>query len=275
MIRKLNEDNRLKLMDFLLPEKEFNIFLIGDVENHGFSSEFQEIWGEFGSSGELKAVLLRYFQNSILYGPGDFDGPAFSRLIWEHGEIKTLMGKAEVIARLQADGNIGFSKIRTTYLARLIHLAPAIPLSTMGDEIRIASLSEIDEIVNFHSDIEEFNYDTPEEKRESLSKDLESGSGRCYYLNRGGLVVSTALTTAENSFSALIRGVATSRAHRNQGLATLCMLKLCRDLLQEGKTLCLFYDNPAAGAIYRRLGFRELGEWHFCFLDLDRPFSFG
>lgn len=254
------------VMDFLLPEKEFNIFLIGDIENHGFGSDFQEIWGEFGAGGELKAVLLRYFQNSILYGPGDFDGLAFSRIIRSHGDIKTLMGKAAVIARLQAQGEIGFDRIRTTYLARLTDLAPTIPVSTAGYDIHTASLSEVDDIVKFHSGIEEFNYDTPEEKREALSKDLESGSGRCYFMKRDGLVVSTALTTAENSLSALVRGVATALEFRRRGLATILMIKLCEDLLQENKTLCLFYDNPAAGTIYRRLGFQQQGQWHFCFL---------
>lgn len=25
--------------------------------------------------------------------------------------------------------------------------------------------------------------------------------------------------------------------------------------------LCLFYDNPAAGRIYKRIGFRDIGKW--------------
>ena len=39
------------------------------------------------------------------------------------------------------------------------------------------------------------------------------------------------------------------------------MEKLCADLLSEGKTVCLFYHNPKAGAIYKRLGFADIGMW--------------
>ena len=33
------------------------------------------------------------------------------------------------------------------------------------------------------------------------------------------------------------------------------------DLLNEQKTLCLFYDNPEAGAVYHKLGFKTIGKW--------------
>jgi predicted GNAT family acetyltransferase len=39
------------------------------------------------------------------------------------------------------------------------------------------------------------------------------------------------------------------------------MNALCLDVLAEGKTLCLFYDNPKAGSIYKRLGFKDIGFW--------------
>jgi predicted GNAT family acetyltransferase len=36
---------------------------------------------------------------------------------------------------------------------------------------------------------------------------------------------------------------------------------------QEGIQPCLFYDNPAAGSIYRRLGFEDIGPWHLVLLE--------
>lgn len=61
--------------------------------------------------------------------------------------------------------------------------------------------------------------------------------------------------------SAMIVGVATHQAFREQGLASRVMAQLCADLLHEGKSLCLFYDNPHAGVIYKRLGFQDIGSW--------------
>jgi len=42
---------------------------------------------------------------------------------------------------------------------------------------------------------------------------------------------------------------------------TQCLSKLCQDLLSENRTLCLFYDNPEAGAVYHKLGFETIGKW--------------
>ena len=39
------------------------------------------------------------------------------------------------------------------------------------------------------------------------------------------------------------------------------MVALCEELLGEGKELCLFYDNPDAGTIYKKLGFEDIGFW--------------
>ncbi|MGP4075489.1 GNAT family N-acetyltransferase [Halobacillus sp. K22] len=61
--------------------------------------------------------------------------------------------------------------------------------------------------------------------------------------------------------SAMVVGVCTHPEHKNQGYASVCMTKLCQELLAEGKMLCLFYDNPEAGSIYKRLGFEDIGKW--------------
>jgi len=29
--------------------------------------------------------------------------------------------------------------------------------------------------------------------------------------------------------------------------------------LKKGKTACIFYDNPVAGNIYKRIGFKKIG----------------
>lgn len=61
--------------------------------------------------------------------------------------------------------------------------------------------------------------------------------------------------------SAMVVAVATLENYKKKGNATKCMLKLCNELLLEGKDLCLFYDNPEAGAIYKKIGFKDIGFW--------------
>ena len=76
-----------------------------------------------------------------------------------------------------------------------------------------------------------------------------------------GEMTSVAQTTAQNSKSAMIVGLASAKKHRNRGLMSVCLSKLCSDVLAEGKTLCLFYDNPKAGSVYHKLGFESIDKW--------------
>ena len=67
MFRKLNENDYTKTMDFLGKDPGLNLFQIGDIENYGFDSEIQTVWGSFNENEELTGVLLRYRDNYIPY----------------------------------------------------------------------------------------------------------------------------------------------------------------------------------------------------------------
>lgn len=58
---------------------------------------------------------------------------------------------------------------------------------------------------------------------------------------------------------AMVLGVGTLRGYTNRGYTTLCMKRLRYELLKEGKSLCLFYDNPAAGNKKRNIITRTTG----------------
>ena len=76
-----------------------------------------------------------------------------------------------------------------------------------------------------------------------------------------GIVVACASSAAENSTSAMIIGVCTMKNYRKRGFATACMHALCLKLLDEKKTVCLFYNNPLAAPIYKKVGFEDRGHW--------------
>ncbi|MCH2861560.1 hypothetical protein K3V64_14710, partial [Listeria monocytogenes] len=64
----------------------------------------------------------------------------------------------------------------------------------------------------------------------------EKGVKRIFYIEQVQEVVAVAETSAENSFSALITGVATSDGYRQHGFASTLLKKLCCDVLAEGTT---------------------------------------
>jgi hypothetical protein len=59
----------------------------------------------------------------------------------------------------------------------------------------------------------------------------------------------------------MLIGVCTEERHRRKGYASACVYYLVSSLERRGKSACLFFRNPAAGAIYHRLGFKDIGMW--------------
>ncbi|WP_409300655.1 GNAT family N-acetyltransferase [Peribacillus sp. SCS-155] len=90
---------------------------------------------------------------------------------------------------------------------------------------------------------------------------LTYGSSRTYYAEVNGDMVSTASTQKERSATVILAGVATPSQFRGDGYASQVIEALCNHVIREGKTLYLFYNNPAACVIYKNIGFIELGQW--------------
>ncbi|BCG59252.1 GNAT family N-acetyltransferase [Paenibacillus sp. URB8-2] len=261
MIRKLAEEDREGLLAFLGKEPALNLFLIADVENFGFEQDFQEVWGEFDpGEGRLKAVLLRYEHNYLPYAEGPFDVQGFAEIMLQDGKMEMLNGSSSLVNRFS--GVINFRKEKSLYFAELNELNTPEESAQFDAEtyVKRATIQDVESICSLIDGIEEFDVN-PESSRRSLRRTLETGTGRTYFVERNGHVAASASTTAENSMSAMVVSVATHPECRGQGLATSVIRKLCADVVREGRSLCLFYDNPDAASIYKRIGFSDIGSW--------------
>ncbi|CCP24134.1 GNAT family N-acetyltransferase [Mycoplasmopsis cynos] len=58
----------------------------------------------------------------------------------------------------------------------------------------------------------------------------------------------------------MIGGVFTLNEHRGKGYANDCVLSLCLKLLNQNITPVLFFDNPIAGKMYYKIGFKDYSE---------------
>ncbi|AIQ24396.1 GNAT family N-acetyltransferase [Paenibacillus sp. FSL H7-0737] len=265
MIRRLTEDDRELLMALLQKEPALNLFIIGDVENFGFEQDFMALWGEIDpSDGRIKSVLLRFYRSYLPYADGPFDVEGFATIMRQDNDIHMISGVTEVVKAF--DGVINFKQEKQLYFAELKEMNTKIKqYSSSVDNINKATIQDVEAICSLTDTIEEFE-SSRDGSRTSLRKTLATGTGRTYYMKREDQVITTASTSAENSMSAMIVGVATHQAFREQGLATSVVAQLCTDLLSEGKSLCLFYDNPHAGLIYKRLGFQDIGSWSIMYM---------
>ena len=84
MIRKLTVSDNEEVMALLKPEATLNLFIIGDIENFGYESDVQDLWGEFDSEDKLHALLLRFDTFFLPYSKdANFGAKAFSEIIAE------------------------------------------------------------------------------------------------------------------------------------------------------------------------------------------------
>lgn len=258
MIRKLNREDHEAVMALVGQKPAENLFIIGDIEAFGYDSDYQDIWGQF-QNGQLIAVLLRYESNYIPFSEQTYDVKGFAEIINQNPNRVELSGLKHVTEPLQKWIKRDVRKHSDTYYAKCTGLSYEV------DEERIQQAtylqpSEYQENIEMLRLIPEFS--TGNFSVEARERAENNKTGRTYMVrNEQGTMVASASTTAENSQSAMVVAVGTRPGFERRGYATVCMEKLCSELVAEGKSLCLFYDNPAAGKIYKRLGFTDIGLW--------------
>lgn len=334
-MHRLGEADRGWLMQLLRREPEYNLFLIGDVENYGFSEPFQDIlaYGRKGPDGRrtwpppdmgsrtpapatapdsaspvspaisedpaspaspaIDSIVLRYYTNFIVYSESDtfalepvlsaLDYPPLSMLSAKKNVMdrlrphlagyrfsETFMMKRPITAPAAAESRAGGPASAAT-AARTAEAAPACePIAQPGGSkpealpVELARLGDVPELAAFLHSITEFAVanQTLSDRTDTLRRSLQNTGTRYVLIREDGRIVACAGTTAENSQSAMVISVATAPDCRRRGFATRLVSRLCDLHAREGREfLCLFYSNPAAGVIYRGLGFQEIGTW--------------
>ena len=261
-MRILQESDRTALMEYVQVEPEMNLFLIGDMENFGVNGEVVQFYLH-EEKDRWDFVILKFYQFFILYSQFlDYNTEAAIAFL-QNQEPECVSGKTELLNRIAP----AFPqwKIQSTYMSRCNHVEDSV-IKPQELEIRMLSKEDVPEAIDLLCTIEEFR--NTYEKNEKpvhiarMQEEMEKGSK---YVMGGyveGRLSAIAETSAENSSSAMIVGVATAVEMRGKGYASAVVAALCEDCFRRGKEfLCLFYDNPVAGRIYNRIGFKELGEY--------------
>ncbi|MBZ9622541.1 GNAT family N-acetyltransferase [Clostridium sp. FP2] len=207
--------------------------------------------------GELESVLVRYFNAFMVYSKGDYDLQGYVELI-NNKDFSMLVEKTEVILKFEGT-SLQLDQPEQHHFAVLNDINSDFVIEETL-EVKIATLDDIAKIVRLKNTIKEFSNGNKKFK-EILINNIKSGTTHVYFIECDGKIVSYAQTSAENSISAMVLSVMTDRDYRGKGFASACIKMLCDDMIAQGKTLCLFYRNPKAGAIYRRLGFKDIGFW--------------
>lgn len=257
---KLTNSHYDDAMAYALLEPEFNLFLIGDMENYGLESENVSLYtADTWTGGMLPYLILDYRGNFLFYShTANYNQVEVADFL-SRFQMRNLSGKRELIEPFIP--LLKGLELVPTYLSRLNR--PAVSADPDFKARRLTA-GDVDSILGLLNQIEEFftmRSKTEQENREDILNSI-TNEGRLYGVYEDGNLAAVAGTSAENSMSAMVVSVATLPEYRGRGYATRLVTRLCQDCLDEGmKFLCLFYDNPQAGAIYRKIGFQELGQY--------------
>ena len=265
MIRALYEADRDEVVGLLGLSRRVNLYMLGNLEKLGFGADFCEFWGDFaggdGDGGRLRAVLNRYMSGWSVYGLPETDWRGLAAVMDVHPEDGT---------RLQDNpgGVESFLPFLQRYMAPLVSEEELMQLEPQdfrsasmppGFAVRRATWADLDSLAAFYADAEHMA-----RTREGVERPLQDT--RIWVATAGGQIRAAALTNAETSGMGMVGGVYTLPDWRGKGLSQAVCSALCAELMREGIQPVLYWDTPAAGAVYRRLGFHRIGVWRSAWL---------
>ena len=262
MIKKLSAEFANRILDYVIDDKEYNLYLISNMENQGFEEEYITYYGEVDNKGNLKGIMVKFFNIYTIYSKSEsWDKEGFVDILNE-SELGMISGKESFVEDLIKSG-LQVEEYEQHYYATMrekkTHRINRQVNSRM-DKLEMVTVDMVDEVVQLRESIPEFMKGSG-----NFGKILRGGilnkTSRAYCIRENGKMVAFAQTSAENSQFAMITSVMTHLEHRKKGYASLCVEMLCDELLQEGRSLCLYYVNVDAGKIYRKIGFEEIGKW--------------
>lgn len=261
-MRKCMNHEKDRILNYIQKEPEMTLFIYGDIENFGVDSENVNIYvEEKENQAEWDSLLLRYFDFYILYSTKkDYDTEAVYQVLKDK-TVSCLSGKTELISRIAP--YFPEKTLESTYMCRCNRIHPCSQTLSQA-VIRKLTKSDLPQIMELYLLIDEFaaTYRGREEKAlQEAELKMDHGS-LAYGVFEDNKLVSIAETSADNSISAMIVGVATHPDYRQKGYAMAVVSKLCQASFEKDRQfLCLFYDNPTAGKIYHKIGFEPIGEY--------------
>lgn len=256
MINKVQKNEQEEVLILLRKDPSRSMFIYGDILQNGWETDYQEVWVDRSEEG-INAIFLRYHKNLVVYGINAIeDVEALTTFI--HGlPVQFLSGCKRHLELLELHTPQTFD-FREMYFCECKEIINPIP----NTQVIMAEPKHAQAIAEAIVQIREFaKIKSLEERFERITERLSSGKGRAAIILDKDKVIAHANTAVETDIAVMVGAVLTLPAYRNQGLASQVVSSLTKHCLNDGKTACLFYDNPKAGSIYHRLGYETFDVW--------------
>lgn len=235
------------------------------LEAYGYRTESLLVWGAFDPPTErLEGIVLR-LNNTFILADGDGGCAAeFAGLIDSEQHVAGVRGTMETVAGVQSSlRHHSSTNWEISTCLRLLeppHIAPdALAI------VRRATINDLDPLAAHYAGAGNM-YRSRSNVASRLQTNRVFVASEPHNPASRGAIISSALLNVEGVDAGLIGGVFTHPQARGKGYAAACTAALALDLLRDRKTPVLFFENPVAGRIYRKLGFEECGKWALLYL---------
>lgn len=266
-LRKLNSSELDALITYVSIEPEVNLYILGDLEAYGLERPVSV--ASLGSGSTWSAVVLGLHNNFVVYSQEGLDDyKVLADYIKEHADngvprhLNARLDIARALAPYFPDMSLDECRLATCKKLAEVNgriMSPDI-------EVRVLREEDFGELVDFYNDIDESTQHnlSASEREKAVQRKIESAHNGCESIGiyKSGRLVSAASTSAAYSKGAMLTGVATLLSERGNGYASMAVEKLCADCFERGMDyICLYYNNPVAARIYKRIGFEDIAEF--------------
>ncbi len=263
MIRQLDGRDQEAAVALLSRAPALNLYLLGNIAAMGMRSPISNFWGDFaddgaesGSEARLRGVINLYMTGWSIFGMPDADWAGLADVIDRHPTAADRLqdnpgGAPSLMPYLRLYEAVRESEEELMKL----DAADFVPVAPPPDVVvRRARWADLEALVAFYADAGEMT-------RVAAAVEHPLRERRIWLAEQDGEILACALTNAETADHAMIGGVYTRPEARNRGLSRAVCSALCAELLGEARQPFLYWVNPTAGAVYRRLGFHPIGKW--------------
>lgn len=257
-IIKMDITYHQEVLDFFGQDIKKYYFIVADLLRNNYSGENFKIYGEF-ENNKLQSILLNNFNNLTYYSKTDRSIDVYSE-IFKDLNFKKISGPSSLAAKLiplvevQSDVNSYMGYVEKVVLKRSY---PHLPVRFINTDEEIGMQYDLlMSTVEYHGVLPASREDYINEQKNNINK-----NSRTAYLMIDNKMAASCSTAAEYDKSAIVIGVVTHPDFRNKGYGSEVLIGLFESLLKEGKYPYLFYNNPAARSVYKKIGMEEVCEW--------------
>ncbi|MFD1736363.1 GNAT family N-acetyltransferase [Bacillus salitolerans] len=250
-IKQLNRSNHREVLRLFGEEIVNYYFLLDGLVSSNYEKTFK-VYGEYDEDRLVSILVNNFDRNITYYSNQDRDIGIYSSLLRELNYSK-LSGPKVLMEKF-----IPFIKVKENTMSYLGVVKNIVIERKLPISIKVAKTKEeIGMQYELLSSTTEFSSSLPKTKSIYIAneyKRLQESSDRTVYLEINNDMVSSCATIIEDKNSAIIIGVVSNPSYRNKGYGTEVLIGLFELLLEEGKLPYLFYNNPSARSVYKKIG---------------------